>query len=158
MGRISGLFQSRAVLDDALMDDLEEIFIESDMGVDTAMALMEGVRRRAGKLEGDVAERVRQALRQEVQALMPDPAAGEGTPSAKPHVTLVVGVNGTGKTTTIGKLAHGTSRRASKSSWPGPTPLGPPQASSWQSGPSGPAPCWCARPTAPIPPAWPLTA
>lgn len=103
-GRISGLFSNKTELSDELMDDLEEILIESDTGVDTALALIEGVRSRVPQMQGEMSARVRQALRLEVEALMPASDV-KATFQHSPHVILVVGVNGTGKTTTIGKLA-----------------------------------------------------
>jgi len=104
VGRISGLFSNKSELSDALLDDLEEILIESDTGVDTALALIEGVRRRVPQIDGDMASCVRQALQLEVEDLMPA-SRPQATFAHTPHVILVVGVNGTGKTTTIGKLA-----------------------------------------------------
>ena len=71
----------------------------------------------------------------------------------KPHVVLVVGVNGTGKTTTIGKLAQ-TYRRTGPAPHAGgrPTPSAPPRSSNCRSGASAPAPPWSSAPPAPTPP------
>ena len=75
----------------------------------------------------------------------------------RPHVILVVGVNGTGKTTTIGKLAHRLSARARKSRWPPATPSAPPPSSSSRSGASAPARRWLRAQWAPIRRGWPST-
>ena len=74
----------------------------------------------------------------------------------RPHVILVVGVNGTGKTTTIGKLAHALRpARARKSHWPPAIPSAPPPSTSSRSGASAPAPRWLRAGSAPTPPGSP---
>ncbi|MEZ5839159.1 MAG: signal recognition particle-docking protein FtsY [Hyphomicrobiales bacterium] len=92
-------------LDDDTLQDLEDVLIRADLGVETAMAVTEAVA--AGRYDKEVSgEEVRAILAREVEKVLRPvarPLVVEGT--AKPHVILVVGVNGSGKTTTIGKLA-----------------------------------------------------
>ncbi len=103
--RIGALVRRRRV-DDTLLEELEEALILADMGVETAARLTERLRReRFGR---EVEEReLREILAgwiAEILARVERPLAVD--PARRPHVILVVGVNGTGKTTTIGKLAH----------------------------------------------------
>lgn len=96
------------VFDEDLAEDLEEILITSDLGVNTSMELSERVRDRLLSEKVD-ANRVLKALREELGAMVLEAAGGDeqdAKPREKPFVTFVVGVNGTGKTTTIGKLAR----------------------------------------------------
>lgn len=86
---------------DAILLDLEEVLVAADVGVPTASALLDGVRAHAGvDADGD---QLRDVLRCEIAALLGSSAPPE--PTSRPWVTLVVGVNGVGKTTTVGKLA-----------------------------------------------------
>jgi fused signal recognition particle receptor len=105
LGRILGRGEeNRRVLDDAMLESLEELLIQADMGVDTA------VRVTANIAEGRFGRRVsagelRAALAAEVARIMEPVARPMPLYPQKPQVVLVVGVNGSGKTTTIGKLA-----------------------------------------------------
>ena len=104
-GRLLGRSEEpRRVLDDAMLESLEELLIQADMGVDTA------VRVTANIAEGRFGRRIstgelRQALAAEVARIMEPVARPMPLYPQKPQVVLVVGVNGSGKTTTIGKLA-----------------------------------------------------
>ena len=103
-GGIAAIFTKRK-LDDAAIEALEELLIGADLGVATAGALTQNLRRtRFGKDVGD--EEVRGALAADIARIL-EPVAKPLAidPARKPHVVLVVGVNGSGKTTTIGKLA-----------------------------------------------------
>jgi fused signal recognition particle receptor len=93
-------------LDDAALEELEELLISADLGVDAAARVIAAFRRtRFGKEVTD--EEIKQALAEEIAAiLLPVAKPLVLDPARKPHVVLVVGVNGTGKTTTIGKLAR----------------------------------------------------
>lgn len=103
-GGITGLFTKRK-LDAATLDDLEDVLIEADLGLDTAERILETLRK--GRYEKGIdVEDVRAVLKAEVErALEPVAKPLVTDPAHKPHIVLVVGVNGTGKTTTIGKLA-----------------------------------------------------
>jgi fused signal recognition particle receptor len=101
---ITSIFTKRR-LDGATLDDLEDLLIQSDLGVETSMRITEAISK--GRFEkGISAEEVKAILSAEVERVLA-PVARPLVVDAgrKPHVILVVGVNGTGKTTTIGKLA-----------------------------------------------------
>lgn len=100
---INDLFSSDRAIDDDLLDELEEILVMSDLGVDLSMSVMENISKKAGKMAS--ARDLKEVLKSELAALMPaSPVEGEAV-TAGPHIIMVVGVNGTGKTTTLGKLA-----------------------------------------------------
>jgi fused signal recognition particle receptor len=102
---IAGVLTKRK-LDEETLDELEEVLIKSDLGVGMADRIREAVSK--GRYDkGLTADDVRHVLATEVARVL-EPVAQplELDKDAKPHVILVVGVNGTGKTTTIGKLAH----------------------------------------------------
>ena len=105
LGRLLGSGETaRRVLDDAMLESLEDLLIQADMGVDTALRvtanLAEG---RLGKRVS--AEEIKLALADEIARIMDPVARPMPLYPTKPQVVLVVGVNGSGKTTTIGKLA-----------------------------------------------------
>jgi len=108
LDRISGALRGKRQLDEATLEELEQILIESDVGFDTAMRLFDALRSRpAGK--GDaIEEGVRALLKSEILETLKGPSDLSTVSFMKeqPHVIVVVGVNGMGKTTTIGKLAH----------------------------------------------------
>ncbi len=93
-------------LDDELLSNLEDVLISSDIGVHASMALVEGLR--AKKYEKDISEEeVKRILADEIaEMLTPVACSLEVDKDKKPYTILMVGVNGSGKTTTIGKLAH----------------------------------------------------
>jgi fused signal recognition particle receptor len=100
---ISGIFTKRK-LDQATLDELEELLIQADLGAGTAARLVTAFgRTRFG--QEITPEDVKSALAGEIAKIL-EPVAQVLTPSQKPSVVLVVGVNGSGKTTTIGKLAQ----------------------------------------------------
>jgi fused signal recognition particle receptor len=97
---------TRRKLDDEALEELEDLLISADLGPDVAKRVIAGFRRsRFGKEVTD--QEVREALSDEIAEIL-RPVAHKLAldPALKPHVVLVVGVNGTGKTTTIGKLAQ----------------------------------------------------
>jgi fused signal recognition particle receptor len=101
---IEDLFSGRTQIDDDMLEELEELLITSDIGVQTAMDLIAAIQRQASKING--AEGLKEALRSEIRVLLEHvEASAPPAPKGKPHVIMVVGVNGVGKTTTIGKLA-----------------------------------------------------
>ncbi len=103
-GNIAGVFTKRS-LDEDTLQDLEDVLLRADLGMETALRVTDALASgRYGKSVTD--EEVRTIMAQEVEkVLTPVAQALELDLSHKPHVILVVGVNGTGKTTTIGKLA-----------------------------------------------------
>lgn len=112
LGRIKEAVTGRKSLDNETLDEIEEILISSDISVGTVMELVERLRKRARvKRDYEPAE-VQEMIRQELKSILFDQIAQTAMdeeayfhPTEKPFVILVVGVNGTGKTTTIGKLA-----------------------------------------------------
>ncbi len=104
-GNIAAVFTKRK-LDQATLDDLEDILIQADLGVDTAMSITEALAR--DKFDKEITEEeVRIVLAEEVEKVLAPVAVPLDVDTAKtPYVILMVGVNGSGKTTTIGKLAQ----------------------------------------------------
>lgn len=102
---IDELFSGKQGIDDDMLDDLEELLITSDIGVETSMDLIETIRRKAKKISDS--EELKEVLKSEVISMIASAAVSDGdaTHPGRPHVIMVVGVNGVGKTTTIGKLA-----------------------------------------------------
>jgi len=110
--KLTGLFTGRRI-DEALFEELEDALITADAGVDTAAALIEGLRARARRDKLETAEQLRQALHELLVDMLrpleqpeqpPEDKDGGGA-RPKPYVILLAGVNGAGKTTSIGKLA-----------------------------------------------------
>ena len=108
--RISKVIIGKTSVDDDLLDQLEEALIGADVGVDTTLAIIEQIQARVKKDKYLSTSELNQILQAEISnVLVSAPSDQMGfTPPAdkKPYVILVVGVNGVGKTTTIGKLAH----------------------------------------------------
>lgn len=101
------VFTSRPYIDDEVFEELEQILIEADLGVDTTLGVIADMRRIAVDQGLKTSEELYTVLKDELVRIL-DP--GEHSmrwvnPDGGPHVTLIVGVNGSGKTTTIGKLA-----------------------------------------------------
>jgi fused signal recognition particle receptor len=103
---IGDIFTKRK-LDDEALSELEDLLISADLGVATAAAVTAALAK--NRFDQQISpEEVRRALSDEIAAILEPVAAPlEIERARKPYVVLVVGVNGTGKTTTIGKLAHG---------------------------------------------------
>lgn len=108
--RISKVIVGKTSVDDVVLDQLEEALIGADVGVDTTLAIIERIQDRVKKDKYVSTSELNQILYDEIANLLidtPQDLAGFQVPEAKkPFITLVVGVNGVGKTTTIGKLAH----------------------------------------------------
>ncbi len=116
-GRIVGLLRSPR-LDESVWEEIEEILISSDVGVETSLRIIDSLREqvRSGTLDSPdaVTSALKQALTEDLSSDRNDPAADEGIESSSPYVILMVGVNGVGKTTSIGKLAHHFSQSGRK--------------------------------------------
>jgi len=99
---VTELFSSTKAINDDLFDELEERLVTSDLGIDITMDLMERIRKKSRGLS--TGDQLRQVLKDELLTFFhePDPPAPS---KPKPYVIMMVGVNGTGKTTTLGKLA-----------------------------------------------------
>ena len=93
-------------VDDDTLDNIEEALIESDMGVDTTLKIIDNLEERVAKDKMMSFDELVGYLRDEIGKLLDVEGAGPMVMDRKPYVILVVGVNGVGKTTTIGKLAH----------------------------------------------------
>jgi len=108
--RISKVIIGKTTVDDALLDELEEALIGADVGVDTTLSLIERIQERVKKEKYVSTSELNKLLHDEIVSLLvdaPSDQMGFQPPAnKKPYVILVVGVNGVGKTTTIGKLAH----------------------------------------------------
>ena len=108
--RFDAALAGRAVLDEESLEDLEEALIGADLGVETSLALIEGIRSDVRKHEAVDPLRLRQRLADEIALLLVDAAAAPAE-GDEPTVTLLVGVNGVGKTTSAAKLARWHQRR-----------------------------------------------
>ncbi|MBF0377363.1 MAG: signal recognition particle-docking protein FtsY [Desulfamplus sp.] len=106
---VDELFSRERKIDAALLEELEEILVMSDIGIDITMEIMEKVRKKSGNLSS--ADELKSVFKEELKSMFPnssldnDSKSTSSTPFIKPLVIMVVGVNGTGKTTTLGKLA-----------------------------------------------------
>ncbi|MFO8001220.1 MAG: signal recognition particle-docking protein FtsY [Marinilabilia sp.] len=101
----------KSKVDDDVLDSLEEILISSDVGVDTTLRIIERVEHRVARDRYIDTSELNVILREEIASLLAENEYNEVgdfelPPDKKPYVIMVVGVNGVGKTTTIGKLAH----------------------------------------------------
>ncbi|MEW6661261.1 MAG: signal recognition particle-docking protein FtsY [Bacillota bacterium] len=106
VSKITELVTGQGEIDEDFFERLEEILITADVGVNTSMKLVSRVRQKVKEGKIREAARMKDVVRQEIANLMEQPAKGLDIKAPFPWVILVVGVNGVGKTTTIGKLAH----------------------------------------------------
>ncbi|MFO8232861.1 MAG: signal recognition particle-docking protein FtsY [Longimonas sp.] len=111
MGKLNRLVRGKDTVDAALLDDLEELLVTSDVGVDTTLDIIDHIEERVARDQYVSTEELNAMIREEIAMLMLDtederPADFDAELPNKPHVVMVVGVNGVGKTTTIGKMAH----------------------------------------------------
>ena len=96
----------KKVIDELVLDDIEEVLISSDIGVETSLKIIEKLEDRVKKDKYINSSELNNFLKDEISLLMLDNNDQKINLNSTPHVIMVVGVNGVGKTTTIGKLAH----------------------------------------------------
>ena len=103
--KLNNIFKSFRKVDEDFLEELEEILIMSDLGIDTSTKIISNLRQRIKKEKIQDEEEVKQALREEMKKILDVTDIGLHL-NTKPSVILVVGVNGVGKTTSIGKIAN----------------------------------------------------
>ncbi len=111
LNKLSKAVAGKSKVDDEVLDNLEEVLVTSDVGVKTTLKVIERIEARVAKDKYLGTQELNNILREEIAALLSETNSGEATEftipeGIKPHVIMVVGVNGVGKTTTIGKLAY----------------------------------------------------
>jgi len=109
-GKLSKAVAGKSKVDDTVLDELEEVLVSSDVGVDTTLKIIEAIEARVAKNKYLGTAELNTILREEIAALLAKTNTGNATEfeipkNTNPYVIMVVGVNGVGKTTTIGKLA-----------------------------------------------------
>ena len=109
--RISKAIAGKSTVDDDFLDELENILISSDVGVDTTVKIIDRLNKRVSREKYFGSEELNTILKDEIVTLLsenntPDYTEFSIPVNAKPYIMLIVGVNGVGKTTTIGKLAY----------------------------------------------------
>ena len=111
LNKLSKAVAGKSKVDEDVLDNLEEVLVSSDVGVNTTLKVIERIEARVAKDKYLGTDELNTILREEIAALLSETNSGEATEftipqDKKPHVIMVVGVNGVGKTTTIGKLAY----------------------------------------------------
>ncbi|WP_418603952.1 signal recognition particle-docking protein FtsY [Hwangdonia sp.] len=111
LGKLSKAVAGKSKVDDEVLDNLEEVLVSSDVGVNTTLKVIERIEERVAKDKYLGTDELNKILREEIAGLLSETNSGEDTEftvpkDKKPYVIMVVGVNGVGKTTTIGKLAY----------------------------------------------------
>ncbi len=110
LSKLSKAVAGKSKVDDDVLDNLEEVLVSSDVGVDTTLKIIDRIEARVAKDKYLGTEELNKLLREEIAGLLSETNVGSETEftipkDIKPYVIMVVGVNGVGKTTTIGKLA-----------------------------------------------------
>jgi fused signal recognition particle receptor len=109
--KLSRIVAGKSTVDDEVLDNLEEVLITSDVGVETTLRIIERIEQRVSRDKYMNTAELNQILKSEIAELLAQNDSGDvdtsiNTADGAPYVIMVVGVNGVGKTTTIGKLAH----------------------------------------------------
>lgn len=110
-GKLNMLVRGKDTVDDEVLDELEEILVTSDVGVKTTVAIIERVEKRVAQDKYVSTSDLQKIIQSEIAELLlantsDRPAEFDAATPIRPHVIMVVGVNGVGKTTSIGKIAH----------------------------------------------------
>lgn len=118
-GKLSKAVAGKSTVDDEVLDDLEEVLISSDVGVETTIKIIRRIEERVARDKYLGTSELNQILREEIAGLLSETGSGDlnqyNLPEGKkPYVMMVVGVNGVGKTTTIGKLAYQFKKQGKK--------------------------------------------
>lgn len=111
LDKLSKAVAGKSKVDDDVLDQLEEVLVSSDVGVNTTLKIIERIEERVSRDKYLGTDELNRILREEIAGLLSEVDSGNATEfvvpkSSKPYVIMVVGVNGVGKTTTIGKLAY----------------------------------------------------
>ena len=111
--KIARAIAGKSEIDDEVLDNLEEVLVTSDVGVETTLKIIDRVQKRAARDKFMNTNELNKLLKDEIAQLLMENNSNDGgdsfnipTTPGQPYVIMVVGVNGVGKTTTIGKLAH----------------------------------------------------
>ena len=104
--QIDDIFQGKKVIDEELLEELEMTLIGADIGVRTTTEILDAVREKLDRKQLSDPAELKAHLAKHMAEILERAGEGEAKVAAKPEVIMVVGVNGTGKTTTIGKLTH----------------------------------------------------
>ncbi|MCM8568204.1 signal recognition particle-docking protein FtsY [Gramella jeungdoensis] len=117
--KMSKAVAGKSKVDDEVLDDLEEVLVSSDVGVATTIKIINRIEERVARDKYLGTDELNKILREEIAALLSETNTGEYSDlnipaDKKPYVIMVVGVNGVGKTTTIGKLAHQFKKKGKK--------------------------------------------
>lgn len=117
--KLSKAVAGKSKVDDEVLDNLEEVLVSSDVGVNTTLKIIERIEERVSHDKYLGTDELNQILREEIAGLLSESNNGEATEfeipaNHKPYVIMVVGVNGVGKTTTIGKLAYQLNKAGKK--------------------------------------------
>ena len=111
--KINNVFSNFRKVDEELLEELEEALVMSDIGMETSVKIINNLRERVKKEKIEDSEQVKEALREEIEKILEEPDNSLKL-ETKPSVILVIGVNGVGKTTSIGKMAARLARDGKK--------------------------------------------
>ncbi|UBM62954.1 signal recognition particle-docking protein FtsY [Candidatus Sulfidibacterium hydrothermale] len=117
--KLSKAVIGKSKVDDEVLDELEEVLVTSDVGVETTLKIIDRIEARVARDKYLGVDELNRILKEEIVALLQENNSGDGADfelpaDKKPYVIMVVGVNGVGKTTTIGKLAYNFKRAGKK--------------------------------------------
>lgn len=118
LSKITKAVVGKSTVDDDVLDNLEEVLVTSDVGVTTTLKIIDRIQARVARDKYVSTSELNSLLKEEIQTLLAENNSADfenfNYGDHKPYVIMVVGVNGVGKTTTIGKLAHQLKQAGSK--------------------------------------------